>query len=129
MKIEESLQIVNMLHSAYPQDRKATREDLLARAEAYSVALADYDIETVRRAAQHCIATNKWHPTTAELINEVKRAYLATPGASVTPITTAEPIEDEALDEYLDAFCQWIGFGGEENDDIELPKGVLRYEE
>jgi len=129
MKIEESLQIVNMLHSAYPQDRKATREDLLARAEAYSVALADYDIETVRRAAQHCIATNKWHPTTAELINEVKRAYLSTPGASVTPITTAEPIEDEALDEYLDAFCQWIGFGGEENDDIELPKGVLRYEE
>ena len=129
MTTKEALIIVNLLHAAYPQDRKATTAELYQRAESYAVALADYDLETVRRAAQHCIATNKWHPTTAELINEVKRAYLATPGASVTPITTAEPIEDEDLDEYLDAFCQWIGFGGEENDDIELPKGVLRYEE
>ena len=128
MKIEESIKIVNMLHAAYPQDRKATREELLARAEAYSVAFADYDVETVRKAAQHCIATNKWHPTTAELITEVKRAYLTTPGASITPITRAEPINDEEVDKYLDAFCEWIGFGGEENDDVELPKGVLNYE-
>ena len=28
MNIEESVKIVNLLHNAYPQDKKATRSDL-----------------------------------------------------------------------------------------------------
>ena len=40
--------------------------------------------------------------------------------ANITPITTAEPIEDEKLEAYLEAFCDWI--------DVGLPKGVLNYE-
>ena len=32
-------------------------------------------------------------------------------------------------DEYLDKFCEWIGFGCEENDEVELPKGFLPYEQ
>lgn len=129
MTIKESFQLVNILHAAYPQDRKATKAELSQRAESYHVAFADYDFETVKRAAQNCIAISKFYPTTAELIQEVKRIQLTTIPASVTPITTAEPIEDEKLEAYLDAFCEWIGFGCEANDDVILPKGVLRYEE
>lgn len=129
MTTKEAITIVNILHSAYPQDRKATRAELSQRAESYEVALADYDFETVKRAAQNCIANSRFYPTTSELIDEVKRIYLTTTPASVTPITEAEPIEDEKLEAYLDAFCEWIGFGCEANDAVELPKGVLRYDE
>ena len=126
MTLKESITIVNLLHSAYPQDRKATKADLSQRAESFQIALADYDFETVRRAAQHIIATSKWHPTTAELIVESKKAKLVAP--VVTPITTAKPVDDEKLEAYLDAFCEWIGFGGEPNDNVELPQGVMNYE-
>ena len=127
MNIEESVKIVNLIHSAYPQDKKATRSDLFQRAETYHIALVDYDYQTVERAARHLIATSKWLPTTAELLQEVKRAYLTAP--AVTPITRAKPVDDARLDEWLDAFCEWIGFGCEANDDTELPKGVLKYEQ
>jgi len=127
MNIEESVKIVNLLHSSYPQDKKATRSDLFQRAETYHIAFVDYDYQTVERAARHLIATSKWLPTTAELLQEVKRVYLTPP--TVTPITTAKPVDNERLDEWLDAFCEWIGFGCEANDDTELPKGVLKYEQ
>ena len=127
MNIEESVKIVNLLHSSYPQDKKATRSDLFQRAETYHIAFVDYDYQTVERAARHLIATSKWLPTTAELLQEVKRVYLTPP--TVTPSTTAKPVDNERLDEWLDAFCEWIGFGCEANDDTELPKGVLKYEQ
>ncbi len=129
MKIEEAIKLVNLLHGAYPSDKKATAQDLAQRAESYNVALADYDFETVKRAAQNCIANSKFYPTTSELIDEVKRIYLTTTPASVTPITEAEPVDDPEVEAYLEAFCEWIGFGCEANDDAILPKGVLRYEE
>ena len=128
MTLEEAIKLVNLLHAAYPQDKKATAQDLAQRAQTYHITLADYDAETVTRAAQNCIANSRFYPTTAELIQEVKRVQLTTVPAKVTPVTTAEPIEDEKLEAYLDAFCEWIGFGCEANDDAELPKGVLNYD-
>lgn len=129
MTLKEAIKLVNLLHSAYPQDKKATAQDLAQRAQTYHITLADYDAETVMRAAQNCIANSRFYPTTAELIQEVKRIQLTTIPASVTPITTAEPIDDEKLEAYLDAFCEWIGFGCEANDAAELPKGVMHYDE
>ena len=128
MNIEESVKIVNLLHNAYPHDKKATRSDLFQRAETYHIAFCDYSFETVEAAARHIIATKKWHPTAAELLEEVKRTYLTGSLPTVTPITTAKPVDDEKLDEWLDAFCEWIGFGCEENNDRELPGGVMFYE-
>lgn len=128
MNIRESIEIVNLLHAAYPQDKRATREDLLQRAESYSVALADTDVELVKKAAQYHIRTSKWHPTTKELLDAVSRVRLSEV-PTVTPVKTVRPTVDEArLDEYLDAFCEWIGFGEEANDSKELPKGVIKYE-
>ena len=130
MNLKESIRIVQLLHNAYPQDRRATAEDLSQRAQSYHIALADYDFETVQKAAQHCIATSKWYPTTAELIEKVKLVKLTNvPAVKVTPITRAEAIDDERVDEWLEAFCDWIGFGDEANDSAVLPKGVLRFEQ
>lgn len=129
MNIKESIKIVNLLHAAYPQDRRATKEDLYQRAESYHVALVNYDYETVEKAARHCIATSKWYPTTAELIENVKRATLtAVPDIKVKPITPAQILNEAEVDNWLDAFCEWIGFGCEANDNANLPKGVIRYE-
>ena len=128
MNIEESVKIVNLLHNAYPQDKKATRSDLFQRAETYHIVFADYDHPTVERAARHIIATSKWLPTTAELLQEVKRAYLTKQPETVQSVKVKTE-DDGRLDEWLDAFCEWIGFGCEANDNRELPKGVLKYEQ
>lgn len=127
MNIKESIEIVTLLHAAYPQDKRTTQEELFQRAEAYSIALAEYDVQTVRKAAERCIASLKFYPTTKELLDAVSFVRLTTP-AEVTPITRAEPIDDEKLEAYLDAFCEWIGFGSEPNDNADIPLGVLNYE-
>lgn len=129
MTIQESIKIVSLLHNSYPQDKKATKEDLAQRAESYHISFADYDYETVKAAAVHCINTSKWHPTTKELLDAVARIRLTTPApVKVTPIAQATIIDPDRVDEYLDAFCEWIGFGTEPNDKKELPTGVLNYE-
>ena len=115
MNVKESLQIVNLLHSAFPQDRKATQADLFTRANTYSVALAKESYEDVRKAAEHIIQTSNWYPTTKELIKAVETVRRMEAPAMVTNIPKAEPIPEEDLNEYLDAFCEWIGFGCEED--------------
>ena len=116
MNTKEALKIVNLLHSAYPQDKKATPAELFERATTYSVTMADEDYETVEAAALHIIRTSHWYPNPNEILEAVKRVKLDRSSAAITPITTAQPIEDEALNGWLDAFCEWIGFGCEEDE-------------
>ena len=116
MNTKEALKIVNLLHSAYPQDRKATTSELFQRAETYAITMADEEYATVEAAAIHIIKTSNWYPNPNELLEAVKRVKLDRSTAAVTPITTAEPVEDEALNAWLDAFCEWLGFGCEEDD-------------
>jgi len=117
MNTKEALKIVNLLHSSYPQDKKATPAELFERAQTYAITMADEEYETVEAAAIHIIKTSKWYPNTNEILETVKRVKLDQAKApTITPITTAEPIEDEALNGWLDAFCDWIGFGCEDDD-------------
>lgn len=127
MTIKDAIKIVTLLHNAYPQDKRATADDLAQRAEAYHVAFADYDLETVQKAATYCIKTSKWHPTTKELIDAATRVRLSE-AVKVTPIQT-DTADDAEIEQYLDAFVEWIGFGCEPDDTKELPRGVLPYEQ
>lgn len=128
MNIKESLRIVSILHSAYPQDKRATADELAQRAESYNIALGDYDFETVKKAAEYCIRSSKWHPTTRELLDAVARARI-TDAPTVTPIPSkGEAPDPDEVEKYLEAFVEWIGFGCEPNDAVELPRGVLPYE-
>lgn len=129
MNIKEAIKVVTFLHTAYTQDRKATTEELAQRAQTYSIAFADYDLALVMRAAQHCVRTSKYYPTPSELLEAVKFIRLV-PEQDPQPARVT-PIDEKVVDEYLEAFCEWIGFGCEANDERELPdlkKGVLPYE-
>ena len=106
---------MNILHTAFPHDRKATPSELFQRAETYAITMADVDYETVEAAAYHIIKTQKWHPNPQEILEAVKRVEL-NKDTEVTPITTAQPIEDEVLNDWLEAFCDWLGFGCEEDE-------------
>lgn len=129
MNIKEAMKVVMYLHDSYPQDRKATQDDLFQRAESYSITLADYPVDIVMKAASHCVMTSKWYPTTKELLDAVQRERLLAEPPKVTPIPKAVAVDPDKVDEYLEAFCEWIGFGCEPNDNKELPQGVIRYEQ
>lgn len=129
MNIKEAVKVVNFLHTAYISDNKATASDLAQRAQTYSVTFSEYDLETVMKAAQHCVRTSRFYPTPSELLQACSHVRLTSVSeqAEAQPARVT-PIDEKVLDEYLDAFCEWIGFGCEANDDKELPKGVLPYE-
>ena len=59
MNIKEAVKVVNFLHTAYTSDNKATASDLAQRSQTYSVTFAEYDLETVMKAAQHCVRTSR----------------------------------------------------------------------
>jgi hypothetical protein len=121
MNLKESVQIVNYLHTSYPQDRNASKEELMQRAEAYHITFADYDYPTVAKAARHHIETCKWYPTTRELLDAVSWVRLTEPRkANVTPIPPKLKVKDGMENELLDAFCEWIGFGQEPDDNKDL---------
>lgn len=63
MTVQESYQIVYMIHTAYPSDSKATAQELAERVNLFAAFFADYPAETVRTAARGWIANNKWMPT------------------------------------------------------------------
>ena len=140
MNVKESLMIVQIIHNAYPYDRKASNVELMERAKTYQVAMADEDFETVKEAAESIIKTSKWLPNVNEILEAVKRVKLANI-TQVTPIHTAEPIADAELEEYIEAFCEWLGFDGEPNDSaldeyyekhperLEVMRRWLKYEE
>lgn len=114
MTIKESLKVVNLLHNAYPQDRKATQEELFNRAESYSILLAEYDLKTVMAAIGHLLKTCSFYPTPTEIIDAV--VFTKTmKEAVITSIPKAETISEEELNEWTEAFCEWIGIGSEEN--------------
>ncbi len=73
MTIQEATKIVYMIHAAYPQDRKATEAEIIARVQLYAAEFADYKAEIVTEAARHLIRTSKYIPSTAELIRAAQR--------------------------------------------------------
>ena len=117
MTIKETLKLVQFLHSAYPQDRKATQAELAQRVNTYNVMLADYDIEDVMQAAERCVATSKWHPSPQELLEAVKWVRLTQIEAPpneirITPCRVF-PLNKDLADEYIDALCEWLTDDGD----------------
>ena len=45
------------------------------------------------------------------------KASLIFEQTTVTALPTPAPVEEEKLGEWIDAFCEWIGFGTEPNDE------------
>ena len=59
-----------MIHAAYPQDRKATEQDLLDRIDLWSVFFADVEYNTVFKVVKAWIKVKSFLPS----IDEIKAA-------------------------------------------------------
>lgn len=106
MTIKQAAEIVALIHNSYPIDRKATPAELAARVDNYAVMFADIDAEIVKQAARRWIATSKYMPTVQELYEACSTVEY------INAIESNAPGEyDAQYDEYLEAFCKWIGFG------------------
>lgn len=137
MNYKESLAIVMMLHKRIPSDKRATQAEIMERAKGYAVSMAAEDFETVKKAAEFIIRTSIFYPSEKEILEAVKRCKIA----EVTPITEAESVNDPEMEEYIEAFCNWIGFEGEPKEDaleeyydkhperLEKMRRFLKYEE
>lgn len=70
MTIQEATKVIYMIHAVYPQDRKATEEELLDRIDAWAVFFADYPFPIVDAAVKTWIKSASYMPTP----EEIKRA-------------------------------------------------------
>lgn len=122
MERKEIVELLKVVASAYPHTKIA---DPKAMVTTWEMTLGEFSTEAVYKATRLHMETNKYFPSPSDIRDNIVRAQIA----YTTPITNA--IEARAVpneDENLELFCQWIGFGYEENDEVELPKGFLPYE-
>lgn len=125
MTRDEIIDLLEIVSAAYPNATSHIK-DAGALVTAWEMVLGEFSAEAVYKAARFHLQTNKYFPSPSDIRDKIVRAEI-----TYTP-TIPNAIESGATkncDEYLDKFCEWIGFGCEENDTVELPKGFLPYEQ
>lgn len=115
MTREEIIRLLKVISDNY----NVKIADPKGKASAWEMQLGDYSAESVYKAARLHMSTSKYFPSPADLINNIVRAELIYSGPPLKAIED-HSTNNEAIDKYLDAFCEWIGFGCEPNDDINL---------
>lgn len=118
MTRDEITKLLEFLTTNY--NKKIT--DPKGLADSWEMALGSFSADAVFKAARLHMETSPFFPTPADIRKNIVRATVAyaeeqKSPARLTSIAGAEPIEDEKVVEWLDAFCEWIGFGCEPNDD------------
>lgn len=116
MKREEIIRLLKVISDNY----NVKIADPKGKASAWEMQLGDYSAESIYKAARLHMATSQYFPSPADLINKIVRAEIIYSGPQISAIE-ANSLNDEKLDNYLDAFCRWIGFGCEPDDTVELP--------
>lgn len=128
MTRNEIVKLLEILASAYPNTKI---KDARATVSAWELTLGSFSAESVYKAARLHMDTVKFFPTPADIKDKIVRAELVYHGPDVKALENhavkVTPISDEATDAYLDAFCQWIGFGSDPDDSVDL-ESFLPYE-
>lgn len=92
-----------------------------ALADSWEMVLGSYSAEAVYKATRLHMETSKFFPNPADIREKMIRASILydeqTSQARLTSVSGAEPITDEKVIAWVDAFCEWIGFGTEPNED------------
>ena len=118
MTVQEATKIVYMLHAAYPQDRKATENDLLDRIDVWAVFFADTEVHIVSKVVNAWIRSQSFMPN----IEEIKRAcdvqeqlekHLASAG--IIKPENCPPEYAARLDALWDALVEAEKIGGQNN--------------
>ena len=121
MNREETIKLLAMVRANYPNVKIG---DASATVSAWEMALGGYSAELVFKAARLHMMTSKFFPTPADIVEKMVRSEIVYTGPELkaieAPKARVTPIPEENIDEYLEAFCEWIGFGCEPNDDADL---------
>jgi hypothetical protein len=127
MTREEIIRLLRILTKNY--SKKVDDAETLANN--WEMILGSYSAASVYKAARLHMSTSKYFPNPAEIREKIIKAELIFDDA---PKNAIEAHSHKTLDEevkiwepYLDAFCQWIGFGCDPNPDIDL-RDFLPYE-
>ena len=123
MTRQEIVDLLEVLTTAYPY---AKIKDATSMVDAWEMALGDYSAESVYKASRYHMDNCKFFPTVADIKDNIVRAELVYNGPNLNSLPSGQK---EGTEEFLDAFCKWIGFGCEPDDNVELPKGFLPYEQ
>ena len=122
MTREEIIKLLDIVSATYPH---AKIKDPSALVSAWEMTLGDFSAESVYKATRYHLETNKFFPSPSDIRDNIVRAKLVYKPSIPNAIESRTNRND---DENLDLFCQWIGFGQEADDTVELPKGFLHYE-
>lgn len=121
MTREETIKILAIVRANYPNVKIS---DASATVSAWEMALGGYTAEAVMRSVRLHMTTSKFFPTPADILDKMVRAEIAYNGPDLKAIPAQKalvtPIPEDDVDAYLEAFCEWIGFGCEPNDDVDL---------
>lgn len=120
MNREEIANLLKILSKNY--QKRISPSDAKTLVDSWELTLGAFTAEEVYKAARLHMETSPYFPNPADIRKNIVRASVAyaeepKSPARLTSISGAEPIEDEKLNEWLDAFCEWIGFGCEPNED------------
>lgn len=120
MNREEIANLLKILSKNY--QKRISPSDAKTLVDSWELTLGAFTAEEVYKAARLHMETSPFFPNPADIRKNIVRASVAyseepKSPARLTSIAGAEPIEDEKLNEWLDAFCEWIGFGCEPNED------------
>ena len=124
MTREETIKLLSIVSSTYPH---AKIKDPNALVSAWEMTLGDFSAETVYKATRYHLETNKFFPSPSDIRDNIVRAELIY-RPTIPNAIESRTHNNEETEKNLDLFCQWIGFGQEEDDTVKLPKGFLHYE-
>ena len=115
MTREETADVLEAVVAVYPY---AKIVNAAAMVEAWQLALGEFNAEAVKKAALLHIATCQSFPTPAAIRKKIVRAELVYNNTETVPYYSLEPVTTKEVlpDGWLEAFCEWIGFGCEEDD-------------
>lgn len=111
MTIQESAQVVYMIHTAYPADRKATAEELADRIDLWAVFFADYTAPEFERAVKAWILSQAFMPTPKEIkeaCDIFRRLGQKLAGAHFIPHAITDTDKDPETEKWLETLWQEI---------------------
>lgn len=124
MNREETIRLLELVTATYPH---AKIKDPSALVQSWEMTLGDFSAESVYKATRYHLETNKFFPSPSDIRDNIVRAEMVY-RPTIPNAIESETHNDEETEKNLDLFCKWIGFGQEEDDTVELPKGFLHYE-
>ena len=126
MTRNEIIDLLDILSASYPYAAKSIANPK-ALITAWEMTLGEFSAEAVYKAARLHLETNKYFPSPSDIRDNIVRAQIAY-APTIPNAIESKANNSEEVEKNLDLFCQWIGFGCEPDDTVELPKGFLPYE-